>query len=200
MPTPTYISLLRAARDNRQSFYEETGRPNNESDDRIGSWLWTVFIDIRDGWRKAYAHINASLAPRSEIPGDVFETLIRTCPWDQSFWEDGILILQDGTRLFDVRVTPATAGAEGSPYRSGMPGRPTSIALVEEEFERRKRAGELAPSLTKEAEYLRDWLVKTHPAAPSMTDKTIGNRLRSDYRAASNAKTPGTTPEIKFPA
>ena len=132
MPTPTYITLLRAARDNRQSFYEETGLPNNESDDRIGAWLWTVFIDFRDGWLKAYGHIDASLAPCSEIPGDVFSALIRTCPWDQPLWEDGILILQDGTRLFDVRVAPATAGAE-APYRTGTPGWPTSIHLVKGE-------------------------------------------------------------------
>ncbi len=68
------------------------------------------------------------------------------------------------------------------PYASGLPGRPTSALLFQEELEARHRRGELAPSLRREAEYLMDWLAREHPQAHPVTAKTVENRIRARYR------------------
>ena len=68
------------------------------------------------------------------------------------------------------------------PLRSGTPGRPTSMHLVEAEFEARCARSDVASSLGEEARYLVDWLRSAHPNAPQLTDKTIKNNLRAAYR------------------
>jgi hypothetical protein len=68
------------------------------------------------------------------------------------------------------------------PLRSGAPGRPTSMHLVEAEFDARCARSEVAASLADEAEHLADWLKSAHPSAPPLTAKTIKNNLRVAYR------------------
>jgi hypothetical protein len=74
------------------------------------------------------------------------------------------------------------------PQRSGAPGRPTSMHLVEAEFDARCPRGEVAASLAEEAQYLADWLKSAHPSAPSLTAKTIKNNLRAAYRQHKEAR------------
>ncbi len=68
------------------------------------------------------------------------------------------------------------------PLHTGAPGRPTSMHLVEAEFDARCVRSEVAASLAEEARYLADWLRSAHPSAPPLTDKTIKNNLRVAYR------------------
>src|SRR5438445_700935 len=47
---------------------------------------------------------------------------------------------------------------DGLTYRTGAPGRPTSMHLIEPELRRRFQGGEQLPTMPKEAEYLSRWL------------------------------------------
>jgi hypothetical protein len=67
-------------------------------------------------------------------------------------------------------------------FRSGAPGRPSAIRLVEIEHERRLDCGEAAKGVTEEADLLKAWLDRNHPHAPRTTAKTIENRIRSAHR------------------
>ena len=67
-------------------------------------------------------------------------------------------------------------------YRSGGPGRPTSMHLVEQEFRSRRDRNIVAPSIKAESEALAQWLKERYPDAPPLRPKTIKNRLASEYR------------------
>lgn len=91
---------------------------------------------------------------------------------------------------FDVaRLWPfAQAGgklrdADQLTYRSGGPGRPSSMYLVEAEFHRRCKFAAVEVSMAKESAYLAAWLWSAHPTAPPLTPKTITNRLLPAFRA-----------------
>ncbi|KRE14238.1 hypothetical protein ASE66_12615 [Bosea sp. Root483D1] len=75
-----------------------------------------------------------------------------------------------------------------SSYRSGGPGRPSAMHLVEAEFHRRCKQGSVEPPLAKEAAFLASWLRTYHPTAPPLTPKTIGNRLMAAFRAYIRAR------------
>ncbi len=67
--------------------------------------------------------------------------------------------------------------------RTGMPGRPSKARhLIEDEFHRKAEAGELANTLTDEAEALLVWLATAHPALSRPTQTTVENNMRADYR------------------
>ena len=66
--------------------------------------------------------------------------------------------------------------------RSGAPGRPSSMHLVKEEFSARCRRGEVAETIKRESEILRDWLSTEHSNDPRLTAKTIENNLREAFR------------------
>jgi hypothetical protein len=67
-------------------------------------------------------------------------------------------------------------------YRTGAPGRPGSMHLIWHEYERRKHAGLLEPSLAAEARYLAEWLKRAHREAAPNKPRSIENRIRDDYR------------------
>lgn len=73
-----------------------------------------------------------------------------------------------------------------TPTSTGAPGRPTSIHLVEAEFERRTKKNLTASTLKEESEILAEWLRETHPCAPRATPKTIANNISREHRAAMN--------------
>lgn len=68
-------------------------------------------------------------------------------------------------------------------YRSGGPGRPSSMYLVEAEFQRRCGSATVDVSMAKESVYLAAWLRSAYPTAPPLTPKTIQNRLLTAFRA-----------------
>lgn len=75
--------------------------------------------------------------------------------------------------------------ASGEIYSTGLPGRPSSWSLIEDEFKRRWTAGERhkvtgddGRELAREwASVLRSWLNSEHPKAAKPTEKTIRNKL-----------------------
>ncbi|KQZ29154.1 hypothetical protein ASD50_18355 [Mesorhizobium sp. Root552] len=69
---------------------------------------------------------------------------------------------------------------------TGAPGRPTSMHLVEAEFQRRAGAGLLNGSLRTESDHLAKWLANNHLSMPQTTSKTIQNRIRAKYKNARN--------------
>lgn len=83
-----------------------------------------------------------------------------------------------------LRAFVEAGGQSGvaEPMKSGAPGKPTSMHLVEAETHARAARGELRPTMKEEAEHLSRWLIATHPGAPPLTPKTIGNRLGTLYR------------------
>lgn len=77
----------------------------------------------------------------------------------------------------------------GGPNRSGAPGRPSSMHLIEAEFERRISMGLVLPRIGQEAEVLCTWLINTHPNCPRPTAKTIRNNLLPRHRELSSGAT-----------
>lgn len=62
-------------------------------------------------------------------------------------------------------------------------GRPSSRSLIIGEFERRKTAGDVLLTLSKEAALLEDWLANQYPDQPPATAKTIQGQIREDFNA-----------------
>ncbi len=82
-----------------------------------------------------------------------------------------------------VTVWPGKLDKDAPILSTGAPGRPTSRHLVANELKRRALAGTLEPSLAKEARHLSAWLAAAHPEAPAMSQKSVENALRSDYKS-----------------
>jgi hypothetical protein len=72
----------------------------------------------------------------------------------------------------------------GPPIKTGAPGRPTSMHLIEAEFQRMKAGGEVPATLAETARRLEAWLKMTHPTYPPATATTIETRLRQSFREA----------------
>ena len=132
--------------------------------------------------------------PLSETPLDLMmstEMYLRTSPYvDEDHWRNGFddaLIdryRDHWTRLMvhkgDVRERwPFDATA---PRTSGAPGRPSSMHLILDEFERRIEQGKVVKGLAAQARALGEWLVANHPLEPRPTAKTIAERIRERYR------------------
>ena len=73
--------------------------------------------------------------------------------------------------------------------KSGAPGRPSSMHIVLDEFERRHACNQCEASREAEAKALAEWLKKTHPNAPQPTPKTIQNRLPAEFQPRTNRVT-----------
>jgi hypothetical protein len=70
----------------------------------------------------------------------------------------------------------------------GLPGRPSSMHLIENQMEVRAKQGRLASTLGQESQELADWAKKNlPPQEPRPQPRTIGNRLRSRYRKLQTA-------------
>jgi hypothetical protein len=70
----------------------------------------------------------------------------------------------------------------GRKKRRELPGRPSSMHLIENQMELRAKQGRLASTLGQETHELADWAEKhLPPQEPRPQPRTIGNRLRSRY-------------------
>jgi len=89
----------------------------------------------------------------------------------------------NGCRLFMLPYDlDRWLGAAPEPVKTGAPGRPTSMPVVIEEFNRRWDNGETASSRAAEAKALAGWLGETHPTFPQLEAKTIQNNLPGDFQ------------------
>lgn len=88
--------------------------------------------------------------------------------------------------LLRVSGRSVERGADRQPSdRTGAPGRPSAMHLVEAELRRRHAAGEMHGTLRSEAEHLSRWLRAMHPTLRPATPKTICNRISSTFRSLS---------------
>jgi hypothetical protein len=93
-------------------------------------------------------------------------------------------------RIDNFRERLTAVRHEINPFRSGAPGKPSSIRLVEAEHQRRLASGESLESVGDEAAHLKDWLNHHYPDAPKTTKKTIENRIRAAHRGRSLTSRP----------
>jgi hypothetical protein len=78
-------------------------------------------------------------------------------------------------------------------FRSGAPGRPSGMFLINDELRRRVTAGVALPIFAEEQSWLRQWLTDEHPNVPRPTVKTIKNnpenaRIHRNYRETRKAQ------------
>jgi hypothetical protein len=126
------------------------------------------------------------------------ELFLYSCPYlDDDHWRNGfddrleskngvkwsrlMVLKSDIARWwpFDIASPTEVATLVG---RTGAPGRPTSMHLVEVEHRARWQRGEAETGIGAEAAALSDWLQRAHPHAPRLKPKTIANRLRGEHR------------------
>ena len=150
---------------------------------------------LQRGELTAWARDTSPLAPFREVPASAWKVL----PLGDIV--AGRLPVPGGPELFDIRVGPKVTQQPSPPTQpaaapqeppapqppeptTGAPGRPSSMHLVEAEFERRCAAGTLAPTLKEQARLLEDWFRRQYPETQPVTAKTIENRLRDPFRRA----------------
>ena len=80
-------------------------------------------------------------------------------------------------------LSPERAAGTAS-FRTGAPGRPTPIYLIDVEHRRRLDVAEAKTSVSAEAKHLAEWLKRSHQNVPPLTPKTIENRIRVVHRQA----------------
>ncbi len=78
---------------------------------------------------------------------------------------------------FGLAVRAARYGLVLVERRDDLCGRPSSEALVKDEWRRRRGEGILEPTVKQQATQLADWLRNTHPEAPPMKANTIENKI-----------------------
>ena len=162
-----------------------------------GIWLAFRFL-LQEGGLRASGFRDGSLQ-REEIPPEAWERL----EWDLDV--QASRVSASGARFEAVRIRErATAGVDSEketpiPEKSGAPGRPTSMRLVEAEFGVRAERKSVEPSLGEQARVLAEWLRTAHPLAPRLTPKTIENRLRHTYKRARAESGDGVGGEQKPP-
>jgi hypothetical protein len=98
-------------------------------------------------------------------------------------WQRVQVLKSDIARHWPFDSLPKAPSDQG-PVASGAPGRPSSMHLVEAEFEAREARGELKGSIAEESRALADWLRVQHPRNPKLEPKSIRNKLASRIRAA----------------
>jgi hypothetical protein len=143
----------------RDGELEATGIPYPAADGRrtqIPGELWSV---LRVDWRRAMVWDGLAQKP---APGDQVWRDVRVRPHEPR------------TMPHDAHHGPKS-GAQ--PYRTGLPGRPTSWHLAEQECHRRWAAGERHPTVTAWAVSLSKWLTETHPEASPLSVQSLRNRL-----------------------
>ena len=99
-------------------------------------------------------------------------------------WGRLMVLKSDVAKFWSVDGVGESAAA----LRTGAPGRPSSIYLVEIEFRARCARNEVESSLAQEADVLAAWLRKEHPNSPPLKAKTIKNKLRASYRQHKEAR------------
>ena len=80
-------------------------------------------------------------------------------------------------RIESGALPPSLDSPLSEPYRSGLPGRPSSKQLIDSELREKWSAGERHDSMREWASVLRDWLAKHYPNAPQSGEKAILNNI-----------------------
>ena len=141
----------------------------------IGAAICDVWEEVRNGKWRAFGR-DPETKKRVQIDRAEFSGAPPTL---RRVLEDRVGGYEDVTfeRVEEPAEEAAVAGEDEAVVRSGAPGRPTSMHLVEGELDRRVAAGVAWPSKISGASDLSNWLIETHPNAPRLTPKTIKNKL-----------------------
>jgi hypothetical protein len=121
-------------------------------------------------------------------------------PFDDEHWRRGFddrFENRRGVRWRRLTVLKADVArcwpfGKSQDHRTGAPGRPSSMRLVENEYRSRCQRGVAQTTVSSEARALAEWFRATHLDAPPPTAKTIENKIRSEHRqrVAERSKTP----------
>ncbi len=155
------------------------------------------------GHLTAWARENSPLAPWREIPASAWATLrLKNIAKD--------IVEGPGILLYDVRIgprvnlpaplpVPEKPPAPVSPpvveppatldlprHVKKRPGRPTEMPIVEQEFERRCKAGKCEDSFRSEAFYLESWFIKNFPDKDGPKAQTIRNTISELWKTFPN--------------
>jgi hypothetical protein len=165
--------------------------------DRIASEDVKV-VGVRNGVTESVSGIHFASClvayPFSDTRSDLIfskELCLFSRPYlDDEHWRGGFddsLEDRRGARWRRLMVLKADVArywpfAEALDHRTGAPGRPSAMHLVEEEYCARWARSEAHRRIGAEADYLSQWLANTHPTMPRVTAKTIRNRLSRDHR------------------
>lgn len=95
-----------------------------------------------------------------------------------------LMVLKSDIAKFWPFVSGPLTEAAADDFRSGAPGRPTSMHVVVAEHGRRLATGMAEARVGAEAEHLANWLRKAHPSAPQLTPKAIRNKISPAHRNA----------------
>jgi prophage regulatory protein len=101
--------------------------------------------------------------------------------------------------LFSEEVLRSLYSTEPGPVpleRAGAPGRPSSMHLILNEFERRRAAGSCENSRSAEAERLAAWLKETHPDNPRGNSQDYPQRFARRLPACSKLKYRAPFPSV----
>jgi hypothetical protein len=112
---------------------------------------------------------------------------------DHEHWDNGLndkLATRWGAKWTKILVLksdiarwwPFSVEQAASSFRSGAPGRPSSMHLVRNEYFARRGRGEATCGIVRVSKELLMWLQETHPETPPLTAKTIMNNLRAEHR------------------
>jgi hypothetical protein len=119
------------------------------------------------------------------------ELHLRSHPYlDEEHWLRGFddaLVDRRGARWRRLMVLKSDVArfwsfGAAEPPRTGAPGRPTSMQLIERELETRAAQGALEQTLAEQARVLETWLKVRHPRHPRARTKTIENGIRKRFR------------------
>ena len=170
LPVHRLLWALQAARiraTGRQWIYEDSRSPKLGQRVHIPALAW---VDLEIGPRDFGYGCDSSL--------EVFET--DGDNWRPA-WQDVRIKRDDAFALWG---SPDGASTQQPAVRSGLPGKPTSKHLYLQKLEARIETGEVAGSLEQEATFLKDYLERTYPEAPSSGLSAIRNNIRKRYNEA----------------
>jgi hypothetical protein len=110
-PPSGYVRLAESIPWSRVTHFYRASKENgyddaySEAAGRYVAWIDCLYWNLYQWKRRIVARVDSVLAPFQHIP----ITAIHTMPCEQPGWEQDVLVLQDGTRLYNVHVSDVVA-------------------------------------------------------------------------------------------
>jgi hypothetical protein len=189
-PRPDYLSMSVREWQEAIEWYQVATRPAREAEaDLYRIWaqmMRAVVEQLIEGSLIALVQADPPFGAWRRIPAAAWRTFkIKDVRHGR--------VTGPGIDLTGLHVMPAPL-QEADYSQTGLSGRPAkSRHIIEAEFERRAKAGDLDASLSKFSKALLVWFLEEHPDKPAPTARVIENNLRHAYREARNRKTSNPT-------
>jgi hypothetical protein len=140
--------------------------------------LKTLRASVQQGKVRLRGRLSNDLVPRDIDPQDAMDG-------ELVIWNDMLEMGSEREPYQNVYcIAEDVRGIAGvaDQYRTGAPGRPTSMHLVEQHYSERCQQKEAKRKISHEADYLAEWLRLKHPREPKLTPKAIRNKLATAHR------------------